>query len=93
MKNANAKVWCRDCGKEMKQYPYDILAFSCKKCNLKATVEYEKMPILSAIKMKDTIPICPHCLGTGTLRPVYLDGEDEDCPYCKGDGKLRGVEP
>lgn len=42
--NAKAKVWCRDCGQEMQQYPYGILAFGCKKCKLKAVVEYQKMP-------------------------------------------------
>jgi Zn finger protein HypA/HybF involved in hydrogenase expression len=41
---AKARVWCRKCGAEMSQYPFNILAFSCKKCGIKATVEYDKMP-------------------------------------------------
>jgi hypothetical protein len=44
--NAKAKVWCRDCGEEMAQYPYGILAFSCRNCKLKATVSYDKMPVI-----------------------------------------------
>lgn len=43
-KKAKANVWCRDCGKEMKQAPYGILAFYCKDCELKATVTYEQTP-------------------------------------------------
>lgn len=48
-RNAKAQVWCRDCGKEMKQYPFGQLAYSCKKCKLKAIVEYSKMPIVKAM--------------------------------------------
>lgn len=47
--NAKGLVWCRECGEEMKQYPQGILAFSCKKCKLKATINYEKMPIVKLI--------------------------------------------
>jgi len=43
-----AKIWCRDCGKEMKQYPYDLSFFYCKECKLKASVVYEKMNTLKA---------------------------------------------
>ena len=43
-KKAKANVWCRDCGKEMKQAPYEILAFYCEDCELKATVTYEPTP-------------------------------------------------
>lgn len=51
MVKAKAKVWCRDCGKKMKQYPYGILAFSCEKCGLKAEVRYSKMPIIATKEM------------------------------------------
>jgi hypothetical protein len=30
MKKAKAKVWCRDCGEPMEQYPYDMLVFMQK---------------------------------------------------------------
>ncbi len=43
---AKAMVWCRNCGKEMQQAPYRILAFYCKKCKLKAKVRYEPTPII-----------------------------------------------
>lgn len=46
VKNAKAEVWCRNCGEKMKQYPYGILAFYCKKCDLKAEVGYCKIPKL-----------------------------------------------
>lgn len=49
-----AKVWCRDCGEEMQQAPYGILAFYCKKCKLKATVKYEPTPIIKP-KQKEGI--------------------------------------
>jgi Zn finger protein HypA/HybF involved in hydrogenase expression len=49
MSKAKANVWCRDCGEEMKQYPYDILAFACRKCGLKAEVNYKPMPIIKGI--------------------------------------------
>jgi hypothetical protein len=47
--NAKAKVWCCDCGKEMKQYPYGILAFGCYNCKLKAEVNYMKMSNVGVI--------------------------------------------
>jgi Zn finger protein HypA/HybF involved in hydrogenase expression len=43
MSKAKAKVWCRECGEEMRQHPYDILAFTCKNCKLKAEVQYDVM--------------------------------------------------
>jgi len=46
---AKAEVWCRGCGKKMKQYPYDILFFYCSDCKLKARVDYEKMKPLESI--------------------------------------------
>ena len=46
---SKARIWCRDCGEEMKQYPYGILTFGCKKCKLKATVEYQQMPIVRIV--------------------------------------------
>jgi Zn finger protein HypA/HybF involved in hydrogenase expression len=49
MSKAKANVWCRDCGEEMIQYPYEMLVFSCKNCKLKAEVSFEKMPVLKAI--------------------------------------------
>jgi len=48
MSKAKGKVWCRECGEEMKQYPYGILAFGCKKCKLKATILFGDMPVLKS---------------------------------------------
>lgn len=48
MVNARANIWCRDCGCQMHQAPYNILAFYCKKCGIKAEIQYSKTPILVA---------------------------------------------
>ena len=47
MVNARANIWCRDCGEEMHQAPYNILAFYCRTCGIKAEVVYSKTPIIT----------------------------------------------
>jgi Zn finger protein HypA/HybF involved in hydrogenase expression len=46
--HANAKVWCRDCGKEMEKSTFSM-TYYCKKCKLKAEVSYGDIPIIRAI--------------------------------------------
>ena len=57
--NARAKVWCRDCGKEMHQAPYNILAFYCTECKLKANVNYSKTPYIHTLSEEGRHGISP----------------------------------
>jgi uncharacterized phage protein (TIGR01671 family) len=40
------QIFCRECGDTMEQYPYNILAWCCKKCKLKAELTYKEMPVV-----------------------------------------------
>lgn len=50
LKKSVHMISCRDCQKPMKQYPYDMLVWSCKKCKLKAELTYKDMPV---VKLKE----------------------------------------
>lgn len=53
-KKAKAEVWCRGCGEKMKQAPYGVLVFYCKKCKLKAEVKYYKVLELKLSPLEKT---------------------------------------
>ena len=55
MKKSRARIWCRDCGEGMKIAPYGILVFFCKKCRLKAEVEYRQTPIMRTITLNNAM--------------------------------------
>lgn len=69
--NVKAKVWCRDCGEEMKQAPYNQLWFFCRKCELEATVQYNKMHKMT------TWPDFGKAIPIGTKKPLSEMSDEE----------------